>query len=246
MMKTENTEMEKRCTAVILAGGKGKRMHTDTKKQFLRLAGKELFLYATDTYAACDFVTDIVVVIPEEDKKQCEELLSGCDKVRGFAFSGEERFFSVQAGLSAITWPCDTVLIHDGARPLTTKEDIRAVYEAVLLYGAAVAAHSSKDTIKMADKDGFVYDTLERSRLWNVQTPQGFSFDLIAKAYGELMKDLQDPEKAQALFVTDDASVAELYTENKVRLVETSSWNLKVTTPEDLKRVQLLLKSENE
>ena len=245
-MRMERTEMERRCTAVILAGGKGKRMHTDTKKQFLRLAEKELFLYAADTYSACDFVTDIVVVIPEEDRKQCEELLAGYDKVRGIAFSGAERFFSVQAGLSAISWPCDTVLIHDGARPLTTKEDIRAVYDAVLLYEAAVAAHPSKDTIKMADKDGFVYDTLERSRLWNVQTPQGFAFDLITEAYGELMKDLQKADGAQAPFVTDDASVVELYTEKKVRLVETSSWNLKVTTPEDLVRVELLLKNGKE
>ncbi|MBO5565309.1 MAG: 2-C-methyl-D-erythritol 4-phosphate cytidylyltransferase [Lachnospiraceae bacterium] len=230
--------MDTHCTAIILAGGRGRRMHTETPKQFLSLAGKELFLYAVETYARCPFVTDIVVVIPEEDKERCEALLAPQEKVRALSFSGEERFDSVYAGLSAIDWPCDVVLIHDGARPLTKEEDIETVYRTVLTDEAAVAAHPSKDTIKIVDDRQIVTDTLERSHLWNVQTPQGFSRTLIEKAYAELMADRKNNAP---IFVTDDASAVELYTEKKVKLVETSSWNLKVTTPEDLEQIGILL-----
>ena len=142
------------------------------------------------------------------------------------------------AGLSAIDWPCDVVLIHDGARPLTKEEDIETVYRTVLTDEAAVAAHPSKDTIKIVDDRQIVTDTLERSHLWNVQTPQGFSRTLIEKAYAELMADRKNNAP---IFVTDDASAVELYTEKKVKLVETSSWNLKVTTPEDLEQIGILL-----
>ena len=217
-----------RCTAIILADGKGKRMQADRPKQYLLLGGKPLFMHAVKTFAAHEAVTDLVVVVPGGDEARCEEYLRDVEKFRGFAAAGEERYHSVHAGLKAIDWPCDYVLVHDGARPFVTDQTISAVFADAVTYRAAVAAHQATDTIKMADKDGFAADTLDRRRLWDIQTPQGFAFPLLAEAYNELMTD------PAPLSVTDDASVVELYTDTRVRLTASSAWNIKITTPEDM------------
>ena len=125
------------------------------------------------------------------------------------------------------------MFIHDGARPFLTGQILRDTYEAVQTFGACVAAVPSKDTVKLTDAEGFAVETPDRRRVWNVQTPQVFERKLITDCYAKL-----DEEAAkcvgEALPVTDDASVVEMFSDCRVRMVPSSYENIKVTTPDDL------------
>ena len=132
------------------------------------------------------------------------------------------------------------MFIHDGARPFLTEEIIRNTFEAVQIYHACVAAVPSKDTVKLADENGFAVSTPDRRRVWTVQTPQVFDTDLIVRAYASLW------EKAEAvgkenISVTDDAGVVELFADCPVKMAEGSYRNIKITTPEDLKTAETFL-----
>ena len=120
-------------------------------------------------------------------------------------------------------------LIHDGARPLISEEVIRRTIEAAREYGACVAAVPVKDTVKVADGDQFAETTLDRSLLWQIQTPQAFRYGLVKGAYDSLMAD-----PALQKGITDDAMVVERMTNEKVKLVMGDYRNIKVTTPEDM------------
>lgn len=253
-----------RCTAVVLLGGKGSRVGGDTPKQYLEAAGLPLFLHCVKTFLRSEIITDILLVIPAGDAERCGTILAShgiplpdredaalsagapegaaAGKLRGFCEGGEERYESVLHALRAVAWPCDYVFIHDGARPLVRGEDIRALFDEVRVCGAAVAANPCRDTVKIADGEHFVTDSPDRSTLWNVQTPQVFSFDLARRAYEAMAADL-DRVRAEHIPVTDDAFVAQRYGGARVRLVETGSGNIKVTTPEDLTVAEALLKA---
>ena len=129
------------------------------------------------------------------------------------------------------------MLIHDGARPLVTDAIITRAIEGAVSHDACVIGMPVKDTIKMAGEDGCASETLDRSRLWQIQTPQAFSYALVREAYDRLME-----EEALQHGVTDDAMVVEKLAHHPVRLVEGSYGNLKVTTPEDMILAEALLK----
>ena len=132
------------------------------------------------------------------------------------------------------------VFIHDGARPFLTEQILQDTYKMVEECGACVAAVPSKDTIKIADADGFVASTPDRRLVWSIQTPQVFDTGLIVEAYATLLNKL--PEiKEKSISVTDDASVVELFTDKKVKLVEAAYENIKITTPEDIKTAEAFL-----
>lgn len=235
-----------RCTAVLLAAGKGTRLGGDLPKQYQDIAGIPLAARSLQALAASEIITDIVMVIPEGDEPYVREHIfaavpKAAEKVRAFAAGGTERYDSVANGLEAISWPCSYVFIHDGARPFIDKESLCRLYAAVRECGAAVAGMPSKDTVKMAGDDGNVSSTPDRSHVWIIQTPQVFERTLITQAYREMKKKL--PElTAQGIHITDDAMVAEQMKQAKIRLVEASYRNIKITTPEDIAVAEAFLK----
>ena len=234
------------CTAVVLAAGSGKRMHSQVAKQFMTVAGKPLIYYALKTVEESDVLTDCILVTGEKDIEYVrQEIVEkyGFSKVKKIVAGGAERYDSVGNALAALE---DTryVFIHDGARPFLTHKILQDTYEAVVQYGACVTAVPSKDTVKISDGDGFARETPDRKTVWNVQTPQVFEAGLIKKAYGLLREKAEELAEKQ-ITVTDDAMVAELFTGAKVKLVEGSYRNIKVTTPEDICVAEAFLKQEN-
>ena len=171
-------------TAIVLAGGTGKRMHSHIHKQYLELAGNPVLYYALKAFEESD-VTDIVLVTGADEETYCQrEIIEKyhISKVKAIVPGGAERYHSVYAGLCAADG-ADYVLIHDGARPLVTYDIICRSMEAVKEYHACVAGMPVKDTIKIADEDGYASMTPERSKVWQIQTPQSFSYPLIYEAY---------------------------------------------------------------
>ena len=158
----------------------------------------------------------------------------GFTKVCKVTAGGKERYDSVYAGLLCCQ-DTDYVYIHDGARPFVTEEMIQRGYEAVKRTNACVMGMPSKDTVKLADPSGYIKETPDRKIVWNIQTPQIFSYDLIRGAYESIRKkDMSN--------VTDDAMVVEQETGTKILLVEGSYQNIKITTPEDLAVAEAFLR----
>ena len=228
--------------AIVLAAGQGKRMHSPVAKQFLLLDGRPVLYYSLKAFEESG-AKRIILVTGENEIEYCRrEIVEkyGFRKVLDIVAGGAERYHSVRNGLRVFSRyfsPEDLVLIHDGARPLVEAGIISRAEEAAGRYGACTAAMPVKDTIKEADGEQFAKKTLDRSRLWQIQTPQAFSCGLICRAYEELFA---DPGRQAG--VTDDAMVVEAMTGARVRLVEGSYENLKVTTPEDLVIAECLLK----
>lgn len=223
--------------AIVLAAGKGRRMGTEIPKQFLHIHDKPVLFYSLNVFQQHNDIDEIVLVVSEEYKSYCiEEILEkyGITKVSAIVEGGAERYDSVIAGLSACS-DCKYVLIHDGARPCITEEIIDRSLDAVRKYDACVVGMPSKDTVKIADDQGFISVTPPRKNVWNIQTPQVFSYELIYNAY-------QTMQRKGMAGVTDDAMVIELLDAAKIRLVEGSYENIKVTTSDDIKVLGNLLK----
>ena len=215
-------------TAIVLAAGSGKRMNTAVHKQYLDIKGKPVLYYALHAFEQSS-VDEIVLVVGKGETDYCrQEIVEkyGLKKVKKIVEGGKERYHSVYEGLKAADHP-DYVLIHDGARPFILKKTIEQTMQEVKKYQACVVAVPVKDTVKIADEEGYAKETPERKYVWAVQTPQVFSYPMIYDAYE---KALQQEDSA----ITDDAMVLEKVTGRKVRLIEGSYRNIKITTPEDL------------
>ena len=225
-----------KCTAIVLAAGQGKRMGTAVQKQYLELAGKPVLYYSLQVFQTSSLIDEIILVVGEGQQVYCErEIVSKyqISKVKSIVQGGAERYISVWNGLREVSE--GYVFIHDGARPFIEEEILMRAYKGVQEYQACVVGMPVKDTIKISDKEGLVADTPERSRLWMVQTPQVFETALVKEAYEELM------QRAETN-VTDDAMVVERMLGSKVKLVEGSYRNIKITTPEDLQVANLFVK----
>ena len=222
-------------TAIVLAGGTGKRMHSHIHKQYLTLAGKPVLYYALKAFEESD-ITDIILVTGADEEAYCKRKIIDkyhIGKVKAIVPGGVERYHSVYAGLCAAEG-ADYVLIHDGARPLVSADIIKRSMQAVKEYRACVAGMPVKDTIKIADEDGYAKLTPERSKVWQIQTPQSFSYPLVYEAYRKM---LADEDSA----ITDDAMVVERMTNQPVKLIEGNYRNIKITTPEDMERAAALI-----
>lgn len=199
---SESKECPPRITAILLAAGRGTRMGSGIRKQFMELAGRPVLSWSLNVLALSPIVTEIVLVIPaggganksaEEEQEHIRRLFidplpeAAAAKVRALVPGGAERYNSVYNGLEAIQWPCDYVFIHDGARPLITEEMLEKLFRAVQEYKAVVAASPSKDTVKITDDSGFVQSTPDRSRVWNIQTPQCFEYELVKSSYEKII-----------------------------------------------------------
>lgn len=243
---------KKRCTAIMLAAGSGSRMKSTVAKQYMLVKGKPLICYALQTVEESEIIDDCILVTAEGDipymQKEIVEKY-GFSKVVKVIAGGAERYLSVANACRLIAdgglpTPNDDgfVFIHDGARPFLTEQILQDTYKAVEECGACVAAVPSKDTIKIADAEGFVASTPDRRFLWSIQTPQVFDTGLIVEAYATLLKRLPEM-KEKGMGVTDDASVVELFTDKKVKLVESSYENIKITTTEDIKTAEAFLEA---
>ena len=215
---------------IIVAAGNSRRMG-GINKNFAQLGGKPLLAWSVDTCQKCSLVQQIVIVLSETDMDEGQGLREERDwsKVT-LCLGGARRQDSVKEGLHQLR-DCGWVMIHDGARPFLTEDLIEDGLKAAGEMGAVVAAVPVKDTIKLADSNGLIKETLQRDKLWAAQTPQIFASDIIAKAYKEL--------KAE---VTDDAAAVERLG-YKVRLYIGDYNNIKVTTPEDLALAQIIAKN---
>ena len=232
-------------TAIVLAAGKGSRMHADIPKQYMEVSGKPLIFYALRAFEE-SFIDEIILVVSPGDTEYCRrEIVEkyGFRKVTHIAEGGKERYHSVCRGLHAADPETDYVFIHDGARPCISEEILERVYEQVQEYQACVVGMPVMDTIKLADGDGFAAQTPDRNLVWTVQTPQVFSYPMILKLYDRLIaEEVQLQQKG--IRVTDDAMVVETFSDIRIRLVEGSYSNIKVTTPEDVPVAELLLRRE--
>ncbi len=227
---------EKKIWAVIPSAGSGSRMGKAVHKQFIELRGKAILVWTLAIFQKMTEVEGIVLISSEEDRPQCEELIRTyhLDKVKDVVLGGATRQASVRNGLRAVPKECDIVLIHDGARPFVRKEEILSTIRAAEDFGGALLAVPVKDTIKIAGDDGTVEDTPIRSRLWAAQTPQTFLLSEILSAH----------EKALAMgdeSCTDDSQIMEKYGNRRVKIVEGSYTNIKLTTPEDLNLAEEIL-----
>lgn len=230
-------------TAIVLAAGRGSRMNSGVRKQYMQIDGRPVLYYALRAFED-SFVDEIILVTAEEEIAYCKKEIVeayGFTKVKQIVAGGKERYHSVYRGLCAAKEE-GCVLIHDGARPFLTREILERARENLRSYAACVAAVPSKDTIKIADRDGYVKETLDRASVWNMQTPQCFTYDLAMQAYRRLMES-EETLKERQIAVTDDAMVVEYFSKERVKLFEGSYYNIKITTPEDMELAEVYLKA---
>ena len=225
--KIQGKNKSSKLGVVIVAAGTSRRM-AGINKLFASLKGKPLLAWSVDTCQRYSLVQQIVLVLNDKDLARGQKL----KKERGWfkvtlCPGGARRQDSVREGLKQIR-DCDLVMIYDGARPFLTIDLIENGLKVVGETGAAVAAVPVKDTIKLADSEKLIGETLQRDRLWAAQTPQIFSFDVITRAYKNL-----------AAEVTDDAAAVESLG-HKVQLYMGDYKNIKVTTAEDLALARII------
>lgn len=225
----------KRLAAIVLAAGSGKRMGTNTPKQFLEIKGKPLLYYCLKIFED-SFIDEIIIVCRNDDREfVLSELVNkySFSKVTRIVEGGKERYHSVAAGLEAVSG-CDYVFVHDGARPFVSQEIIENSYSTVDEFGSAITSVPAKDTVKLATEDGYISSTPNRNSVYLMQTPQTFDFACIRDCYRKLIENEEDVHKS-GIVVTDDAMVMEYFTDKKVKLSKGDYRNIKITTPEDLK-----------
>lgn len=221
--------MKKACTAVIVAAGSARRMQ-GIDKIMAQVGGKPMLLRTAQALAESEKIDGIVIVTRAGLVQEVETLCAGLPKLQAVVPGGDSRAQSVLRGLDAVQTPL--AAIHDGARPLVTREIVDAAVEAAERCGAAAPAVAVHDTIKVA-KDGIVQSTPDRSTLFAVQTPQVFDTEKIKTAIRAAL--------AEDLPLTDDCSAAE-FAGMEVRLTQGSEENIKITVPSDLALADAVLK----
>jgi 2-C-methyl-D-erythritol 4-phosphate cytidylyltransferase len=220
--------------AILVAAGKGVRMGAD--KLWLEVAGRPVIAHTWENFNDAKCVDEIILVVREGMQKNFSELAAKFHFQKPFRFvaGGAERQDSVWNGLEALSPKADIVAIQDAARPCTTEVLIAATIEAARETGAAVAAQAITDTIKETADGRTISRTLDRSKLWSVQTPQTFRVEIIRRAISAA--------RAKNLIFTDDTAACELIGQ-PVRLVSSATPNPKVTVPGDFPLIEMLLKN---
>lgn len=215
-------------SAIILAGGKGKRMGSAISKQFIDIKGKPIIYYTLKKFSENKKIDNIIVVLPEDEVKYFKEnILKKYElRINKIVIGGKERQDSVYNALKSLkNSSTDIVLIHDGARPFISERIINEGIKFAEIYGAAAPGVMPKDTIKVKNEKNFSIDTPNRANLVSIQTPQVFKFDEILECHEKIIYNGE--------MVTDDTMVVEKYGYS-VYLYDGEYTNIKVTTPEDL------------
>lgn len=224
--------------AIIVAAGKSERMGANTDKAFLSLGQKPVLAYSLQAFEDCEDIDSIVLVVRKDRVEGANKMaqIFGCSKVTAVVAGGAKRQASVLNGINALSEDARIVTVHDGARPCVTPHLISETIKTAKRYGSAIAASRITDTVKYVERGLKINKTMDRSKLWAVQTPQTFKIDLLRNAF----KHIQEKE----ITVTDEASAVELISD-EVRLVETTEPNLKITTADDLPIAAAMLKLDS-
>jgi len=214
-------------SAIVVAAGRSQRMGANTDKAFLSLGAKPVIAWSLLAFERCHEIDRIILVVRKDQAIAAKTLaqMFGISKLQSVVIGGVNRQDSVLNGMKELDPETRYVCIHDGARPCVRPELIEATLRCAKRNGSGIAASRIWDTVKYVERGATVDHTVDRSKLWTVQTPQTFSIGLLTKAYNEVTK-----KKAS---VTDDASAVELLGES-VRLVEWMHPNIKITTADDL------------
>ena len=235
---------------IIAASGSGLRLGGDMPKQFQPIGGKPILAHTMDAFNRAGIVSKIIVTAPAEYVARAWEIArdNGLHKVRAIITGGDNRAASIYAALKALPFvgtgpenlpkphsPTEIVLIHDGVRPFVSEDLIQAVAKAASTHDAAITGTPLTDTIKEVDKNAKITATPDRSRFWQVQTPQGFTYELIMKAY---VRGEKDGILSQA---TDDSMLVERLGIT-VHMVAGDPGNIKITTQVDLAMGEILLR----
>ncbi len=222
--------------AILVAAGKGVRMGTD--KLWLEIAGRPVIAHTWQKFNDAKCVDEIVLVVRDGMQKSFAELAAKFHFQKPFRIivGGAERQDSVWNGLEALSPQAEIVAIQDAARPCTTEALIAATIEAAGETGAAVAAQAVTDTVKESGDGKTILRTLDRARLWSVQTPQTFRVEVIRRAISAA--------RQKNLILTDDTAACELIGQ-PVRLVPSATPNPKVTVPGDLPFIEMLLREHS-
>jgi 2-C-methyl-D-erythritol 4-phosphate cytidylyltransferase len=223
-------------SAIIVAAGKGTRMGAGVDKLFLKVAGCPVVAHTWQRFDDAKCIDEIILVVRGGRQKMFEELAAKCRFQKPFHIvtGGAERQDSVWNGLEALSAAAEVVAIHDAARPCVREELIAATVKHAEETGAAVAAQPVTDTIKESPDGKLIRRTLDRSKLWAVQTPQTFRVGVIRRAISAA--------RQKKLVFTDDTAACELIGQ-PVRLVSRLAPNPKVTVPGDLPLIEMLLRS---
>ncbi len=226
-------------SAIIAAAGLSERFGGSVTKQMTVLCDLPVLVHTLKAYEECDLIHEVVIVARHDEIPYWQEACRQykLTKVTNIVPGGHTRQESVLKGLEAIDDRSKFVAIADGARCLTTPEQIKDVCRAAYKYKAATAAHRSTDTVKVADKKGFVDKTLDRNTVWLAQTPQVFKTKLYRAAAYTALKEGYD--------ATDDNSLVE-YVKHPIRLVECGAQNIKITTFDDMTVAEALLKKRDD
>ena len=219
-----------RVTAIIAAGGAGRRLGAPVPKQMLTLGGKTILELSVEAFAAHPRVRDVIVVLPADLAASPPPSMQdrpGIRVVRG----GDRRQDSVAHGFDAVGGDADVVLVHDAARPFVTADVISRSIDAAHVHGAAIVAQPAHDTVKRVAGDAgarHVVETLPRDTIVLAQTPQAFRREILAEAVAL---------GRSGVAATDEASLAE-QAGHTVHVVEGSAGNVKITTSQDLDRAR--------
>ena len=224
---------------IIPAAGSGSRMKSDRPKQYLEIDGKSIVFRTVERFESSPEVDRIILVAAKDSIGSLNRMAEseGMAKIVGVIPGGMHRQDSVWNGLQSLkSQNVDIVVVHDAVRPFVTHEMIRSVTQTALDDGAAVVAVSPKDTIKVSNGKRVIQSTLQRENVWAVQTPQAFRFQLLYSAFERAIID--------KFYATDEAALVERLG-SKVRIVEGSYDNIKITTAEDLELALLIVKRGN-
>ena len=222
-------------SAIVPAGGRGVRMGSDVPKQFLTLGDVPLLVHALQTFESCSIISEIVLVVPEDDCAYCHDHIVpiyGLKKISRVVGGGRRRQDSVLNGVQVTNPTSDIVVVHDAVRPFVTERMIADVVKAARKHGAAIVAIPLRDTVKRVNFDGLIEETLSREKLWAAQTPQAFQRDILLRAH--------EQGETEGVDATDDAFLVERMGLS-VSVVQGSFHNIKVTRPEDLQMGQAIL-----
>ncbi len=227
--------------AIIPAAGLGKRFGKGSNKAFANLRDKPIILWTLEVLESIDSIAEIVPVFKKEEMEAGRELIEGAgiSKVKRIAAGGNERQDSVYSGLNLAGDKSDTILIHDGVRPLIERTVVENAIKQLKGFDGVIVGVPVKDTVKeihAQHDEVLVKKTLRRDVLWAVQTPQVFKYSSLIKAYKKAM--------TEGFYSTDDSAIVEKYG-GKVKAVMGSYTNIKITTPEDLYIAELFLKERD-
>ncbi|MSQ48107.1 MAG: 2-C-methyl-D-erythritol 4-phosphate cytidylyltransferase [Deltaproteobacteria bacterium] len=222
---------------IVVAAGKGERMGRELPKPFLPVGGIPLLIHTLRAITQSTLVATITLVVAPEREELCRDLLRLHGQFRvplAVVHGGAERQDSVRLGLAALGPTSEIVAIHDAARPFLDREILDRSIETAAIHGGALVAVPARDTIKRVGEEGTVVETIPRQQLWLAQTPQTFRVSLIREAHAQAL--------AEGVVVTDDAALLERLGK-VVKIVQGSYRNFKITTPEDLRVAEALLRA---